>query len=40
MAIASTVPANQKEERIEFKRLVFRLELVISADGLTCTNII
>lgn len=36
MAIASTVPANQKEERIEFKRLGFRLELVISADGLTC----
>ncbi len=26
-----------KEERIEFKRLGFRLELLISADGLTCT---
>ncbi len=36
MATAQTVPAELKEERIEFKRLGFRLELIISADRLTC----
>jgi len=36
-AVATTIPAAAKEERIEFKRLGFRLELLISADGLTCT---
>jgi uncharacterized protein len=29
--------SGSKEERIEFKRLGFRLELLISADALTCT---
>ena len=39
MAVAptTTIPAAAKEEKIEFKRLGFRLELLISADLLTCT---
>ncbi len=36
MAISQTVPAAAKDERIEFKRLGFRLELTISGDGLIC----
>lgn len=36
MAISQTVPAAPKDERVEFKRLGFRLELTIAGDGLTC----
>lgn len=36
MATSQTLPAAPKDERIEFKRLGFRLELLFSGDGLSC----
>ncbi len=37
MTTATTNNVSSKVERIEFKRLGFRLELLLSADGVTCT---